>query len=321
MKAVGLSFGIVVPSLNAEKTILDTLRSLATQASSRKFHVHVQDGASTDKTIQKVEDWLNGLEKDPNLLVTVSSEKDSGPAQAINRGMRAISADVLTWLGADDVLAPYALECVASYMETYPTRQWVTGVSSQMDTRGVPLGLRGPKSYHRIPFGFAQSRLAAGSHANFWAGTIQQEGTFWTANAWEECGGYVDEDLQLAFDFELWCRLARKYELVQLPVPLASFRKSEGQLSADKQSYISEVKVIRRRYRSLKGRPRGVRAFRRVLGWLDPKSGEWRERQYWIGPLLITRTLEGIANQLRHKLPTKNTGDPDTTSRDKHRVT
>jgi hypothetical protein len=74
---------------------------------------------------------------------------------------------------------------------------------------------------------------------------IQQESTFWRRSLWEECGSYVNDNLKLAGDFELWFRFFQKARLYYVNVPIGSFRRREGQLSATQiESYLLEARNI-----------------------------------------------------------------------------
>ena len=86
---------IVVVTLNAEKTIMDTIASLESQC-FKDFEVIFKDGGSTDSTIEKI--------KLSKLNYIISTEPDNGIYDAMNKGAIAASGDFLTFLNADDQL-------------------------------------------------------------------------------------------------------------------------------------------------------------------------------------------------------------------------
>ena len=290
--------GIVVPTYNSVATIDATLTSIVSQDVDFPVHIIVQDGASQDATVEIAKALAKKLVPGSNISVEVSSEADSGVAEALNRGFSKMNAAILGWLGSDDILMPGALASVSSYIQQTGAK-WVTGLPTVIDTHGRLVALRGNKSPHRHPTGFARGLLARGFHANGVVGGIQQEGTFWTRDLWDQSGGYIDESLKLAFDFELWCRLARFSEVVQLVTPLAAFRIRPGQLSSNAKLYRSEVGQVRK---SLKAQyretsvPSKWRDLGRPVAHLPQSSTTWQTKRYVIGGKPFSRLTEKLSN-------------------------
>ena len=57
--------------------------------------------------------------------------------------------------------------------------------------------------------------------------------------------GFLNENLVLASDFELWTRFAEHAELYSLNTILAAFRSHETQMSSDIQKYMQECDEIK----------------------------------------------------------------------------
>ena len=294
-----LSFGIVIPTLNSEKTLPETLSSISSQIGSVPVHVHVQDGASTDKTVSIAHQWFEQLPNKNHISFSLDSQHDSGPAEALHRGFQSVHADVMAWIGADDLFLPNAFVTIHSLLEQHPRVHWVTGLAQQIDEAGVTLSLRGIHGAARIPSGFAQRALARGSHANLITGFIQQEGTFWTSTAWLSVEGKIATDLKRAFDFDLWCRMAAHHELVQVTAPLAVFRRRVGQLSEDRAAYQAEVFHVRDKLRRATLHRQTPRTSpRRAVAFFDPTLGRWVIKRYFFGPQLLRRIVEGTVRRL-----------------------
>ena len=86
---------IITVCLNNEDTIVETLNSVLTQKYPHIEHILV-DGKSTDGT-------LKILKKYPFKNKVIISKKDSGPYQAMNRGIKKAKGDVIAILNADDI--------------------------------------------------------------------------------------------------------------------------------------------------------------------------------------------------------------------------
>ncbi len=87
---------IVTPSLNQGNYIMDNISSIKNQNYTNIEHL-VIDGGSCDETLS----ILKKEEKKYNLKWI--SEKDSGQSEAINKGFKMLTGDIVGWLNADDV--------------------------------------------------------------------------------------------------------------------------------------------------------------------------------------------------------------------------
>lgn len=87
---------IITPVYNAKNTIIDTIKSVRLQNYSNYEHIIV-DGLSDDGTL----DVIQGLPNDARMFWY--SEKDRGLYDAINKGLRLSSGEIIGILNADDV--------------------------------------------------------------------------------------------------------------------------------------------------------------------------------------------------------------------------
>lgn len=92
-----MKLSIVTVCFNSEQTIERTLQSVAMQRGASVEHI-VVDGASTDATMKI-------LEAHRHHLAHVISEPDHGIYDAMNKGVRMASGDVIGFLNSDDVYA------------------------------------------------------------------------------------------------------------------------------------------------------------------------------------------------------------------------
>lgn len=108
---------VVIPAFNEEQTVLRSIRSvLANDYPKDKVEVLVVDDGSTDRTFEKVQQYIlaHGL-TDKILLV---SQQNSGKALALNKGMKEYATGSLVMcLDADSSLDKYALKNTIKYFE------------------------------------------------------------------------------------------------------------------------------------------------------------------------------------------------------------
>lgn len=95
-----MKISIITVAYNSESTIKDTIESVLSQNYANYEYIIV-DGASTDKTlsiIKKYESKFKGKLK-------VISEKDKGLYDAMNKGIKLASGDIIGLINSDDILA------------------------------------------------------------------------------------------------------------------------------------------------------------------------------------------------------------------------
>lgn len=95
-----------MPSYNSEKYIRTAINSVLGQSYTDKELI-VVDGASTDGTVEILKEYGNQI----NWI----SEKDSGQSDAINKGFRLATGDIVTWLNTDDFYMPEIFQMINDY--------------------------------------------------------------------------------------------------------------------------------------------------------------------------------------------------------------
>lgn len=90
-----MKVSIVTVSYNAEKTIEDTINSVLIQSYNNIEYIIV-DGNSKDSTMKIVNRYRNSIAK-------IVSENDKGIYDAMNKGIKIASGDIIGILNADDV--------------------------------------------------------------------------------------------------------------------------------------------------------------------------------------------------------------------------
>jgi glycosyltransferase involved in cell wall biosynthesis len=108
-----MKISIVTPSFNQGQFIADAIESVANQDYPDKEHIII-DAQSTDKTIEVIKSY----EHLPHLKWV--SEPDEGQADAINKGFKMASGDVVAWLNADDYYLADTFSKVADVFERNP---------------------------------------------------------------------------------------------------------------------------------------------------------------------------------------------------------
>src|SRR6187399_1388121 len=105
-----MKISIVTPSFRNSNWLKLCIASVADQQGVEVEHI-VQDAGSDDGTL----DWLPGDSR-----VKAFVETDSGMYDAINRGFRRATGDILAYLNCDEQYLPGALATVRDFFEKNP---------------------------------------------------------------------------------------------------------------------------------------------------------------------------------------------------------
>jgi glycosyltransferase involved in cell wall biosynthesis len=220
---------VVTCSFNQGAFIGRTIDSVLAQDYPRLEHV-VVDGMSADDTPAV-------LARYPHLRVI--RESDRGQADALNKGFRAATGDVLCFLNSDDTLAPGALWRVAAEIDPSRGRHVVMGRCRFIDEHDRFLGREHPWAFH------GHRRVL-----EVWKGhCLPQPAVFWTRQVWQRCGP-LDEEEHLVLDYDLFCRFSRYYQFHLVDQVLANYRlhSRSKTCSADEQHVLKEAVRISRKY-------------------------------------------------------------------------
>ncbi len=88
---------IVTPCLNSEKTIRDTIESVLYQTYKNIEYIIV-DGSSTDNTVKIIKEYLPKFHGRMKFV----SEKDNGIYNAMNKGIKMSSGNIIGIINSDD---------------------------------------------------------------------------------------------------------------------------------------------------------------------------------------------------------------------------
>ena len=197
------TISIVTPCRNHVRFIDETMHSIHSQGYPRLEHI-VIDGGSTDGS-------LDVLLRYAGRLAWWCSEPDSGHGEALAKGIRRATGDIVTWICSDDLLLPGALFAVARYFQEHPQEGWVVGDGLKIDEDSRIL---------RLIYGMP---LTHSGLVHWTFGGAVQPSIFVRAEAFRRAGG-LGESLDLAPDLDLALRLARRRPSGHLPFFLGALR-------------------------------------------------------------------------------------------------
>ncbi len=199
---------IVTPSLNQCAFVERTLESVLSQSGDFDLEYLVQDGGSTDGTREVLERYRDSV----SLVV----ERDTGQADAVNRGLSRARGDILGWVNSDDLLRPDAIQSVVEAFGANPSASWIHGRCDIVD--GQDRIIRRPVAAYK-DFRARRHRIEQLLVENY----VSQTTVFWRRSLQDRVGT-LDGSLRYTFDYDLWLRFSRIAPPLFLERTQAAFR-------------------------------------------------------------------------------------------------
>lgn len=217
---------IITPCFNAENYIAETIESVVTQKAVINGCVELEyiicDGGSTDRTVEIAETLLKDS---PDACVyKIISESDNGMYDALAKGLRLVSGEVVAYINAGDLYHSGAFGVVAEIFAS-KLANWVTGYTVCYNDKSQVIETSLPYIYRRCLFecGYYDNQLPS----------VQQESTFWAAHLNQEIDLDCLASFKYAGDYYLWLQFSKIEELKIVRSHLGGFKYHGGQLSRE----------------------------------------------------------------------------------------
>ena len=213
---------IITPSYNQGQFIEATILSVLNQTYPNIEYI-VVDGGSTDGTMAVVDRYRDRID-------VVIHERDKGQSDAINKGFRLATGELVGWINSDDVLYP---DCVARMVQYYHRNAdgavYYGSVLDRIDSEGkrimtysVPI----PDRHYLLNYNY----------------DIIQPGSFYPTQLVQRVG-YRNERIHYCMDLDLWLRLLTHGPIYSYAdEPVAGFRIwGESKTSTGGQWFLSDI--------------------------------------------------------------------------------
>lgn len=219
---------VVTITYNSREFLEETIASVLCQAYPDLEYILV-DGGSTDGTLDIIKRYAK-----ENSCIRWISEPDKGIADAMNKGIRMATGEIVAHLHADDCYLDGTLAEVARIFSANPDARWATGRIRYVNIAGERLYDTALKPSYGLPDIL---------HANI----ISHPATFIRRTVFDEVGMF-NPDYRYSMDYDLWLRIVSLEPPVQIDRVLTSFRVHPNSLSsANILVAMDEEHSIRRR--------------------------------------------------------------------------
>jgi glycosyltransferase involved in cell wall biosynthesis len=220
-----LKISIITASYNSSKTIRETLESVANQTYEYIEHIIV-DGASKDGTLEIIKNYHH--------VAKVISEPDNGIYDAMNKGIRVATGDVIGFLNSDDFLT---------------SRESISKIADALNSNKVDAVFGDIKFVSAVDLGkvirFYSSKKF--NPSRFAWGYMPAHPTFYSYRKFYEKNGLFKTDYKICADYELLVRFlySNKMSYNYIENVLVTMRAggvSNGNL---KSRYILNKEIVR----------------------------------------------------------------------------
>lgn len=220
-----LKISIVTPTYNQGGYIRDCIESVLSQNYNNWEHIII-DGGSTDETISILNEYKH---------LKWISEKDSGAVNALNKGVKLSTGDVIGWLNSDDYYEKNIFQDVSNAFNELKD-EFICGNLNFVDKY---------KNLIKKDCTF-KSDLNYLVHNNPYV--IRTPAAFYSKNIIEKVG-YFNESYRIVFDYEMFLKILTLKKIKYIDKTFANYRFHETTLSSNNvKTQVCELLEISRNY-------------------------------------------------------------------------
>lgn len=207
------TISVIVPAYNSQDTILETIASIQKQTFT-DFELIVVDDGSSDRTLELLQTVRDSR-------IRVASYENGGVSVARNRGISLSTSEYITFIDADDLWTPDKLELQLAALQQHPNAGVAYSWTCFIERHG--------KFFHNDrPIYFAGNVYAELLKTNF---LLSGSNPLIRRGALTDVGEF-DSQLTHAEEWDLYLRLAAKYDFVLVPKTQILYRQTAGSASA-----------------------------------------------------------------------------------------
>jgi len=185
---------IITPSYNQAPYLEQTIQSVLEQDYPRIEYI-VVDGGSTDNSAEIIQKYADRL-------AYWISEKDSGQAEAINKGFARANGEIVAWLNSDDYYMIHTVSFAVRCFEQNPDVVMVYGDMLAVDENGQIINV------------LKYKQLSLEDLLCFQI--LGQPSVFFRRSALEKTG-LLEPTFHYMLDHHLWIRLAQQGGILHVP--------------------------------------------------------------------------------------------------------
>lgn len=183
---------VIIPLYNKEHFVKETIESVLAQTYNDFELIIVNDG-STDNSV-------NIISKFDDSRIIIVDQKNAGVSAARNHGLRIARGEFISFLDADDTWGAGFLKAMSDLAQQYPHESVFGAAQENRPITTLPQGVSIVKDFCTYFYCFCTGSL------------------FIKKNVFENIG-FFRQNIQIGEDFDMWLRIACRYNYVYLNEP------------------------------------------------------------------------------------------------------
>ena len=213
-----MRFSVIIPIYNKAPYVAKAIHSVLSQTCT-DYELVIMDDGSSDRSFEVAEETVKGIDN-----CRIYRQSNTGVSMARNNAVGLSNGEYLCFLDADDWWEPSFLESVSALISEYPDAGiYGTGYTIVNETKhktriaaiGVETGFdKGYINYCQV--------YANGMYMPLCIGSVCIP-----RSVFNEMGGFKRQ-LKLGEDFDLWIRIALKYKVAFLNLPLFNYNQDSS---------------------------------------------------------------------------------------------
>ncbi len=222
-EAISPSISVIMAVRNQADYLKAAIKSILAQTFSDFEFIIINDG-SIDRTKEII------LSFDDKRIKYFENRR-IGLTKSLNKGLQLAQGKYIARMDADDISAPYRLEKQFRYLENSSdivlVGSWIKFFVYEKEEEG---------QVWKCPQG---SGLI--NYLLFYGNQLAHSSIFFRRQEILQMGGY-NEDIEFAQDYDLYCRLIKKYKINNIPEVLVKYRVHKNSISFNKIKRAKQAK-------------------------------------------------------------------------------
>ena len=213
---------VILPVYNAQSYLRESIQSILSQSFTDFELIIINDG-STDRSLEIIQSYTDDR-------IKLINQENAGLPISLNRAITIANGEYLARQDADDISLPSRLTEQNTYLDEHPTCALLGSWADIL----VDNTLTGRALQHPFEAGDIQLKL-------LFFNCFVHSSVMIRKSALEKSGLYPEEREKFPpEDYDLWLRIAKDFEVANIPKALLQYRELPGSISRTKLQIMRE---------------------------------------------------------------------------------